>query len=176
MPSPAPRPGLLTPESAGLLRPRDWPRSARRWAFHPSCTWAPAWTTAGSSWPHRGGQGRRAGKRHRRSPGSRQRPRVDEREGDQHRPLFCGLRRLHGLRRDPAGQRAPCVPDYLFEAWRRSTAACGTSKRIRSSMPEDDRPHRQEAQGPRHRQGARRVLMDMADRRSWKAKILPVWR
>ena len=41
--------GLLTPEAAARnTAARGWPKSARPSASRRFCTWAPAWTTAGS--------------------------------------------------------------------------------------------------------------------------------
>jgi len=44
--------GLLTPKQPGNMQVRVSPRSVRPLGFHLFSTWAPAWTTAESSWRH----------------------------------------------------------------------------------------------------------------------------
>ena len=68
----------------------------------------------------RGGQGGRTGQGHLGSSGGRIGSGVDEREGHLHRPLFRGLRGIHRVRSDPAGDRCAGVPGLHLQGYRRT--------------------------------------------------------
>ena len=149
--------GLLTPEAAkGILRARaarglrDRGHSAR-----------PAHGVLRGQQPdpdgsHGRGQGRWTGQRHQRPAGRRLRPGMDEREGDQHRPVLRRLGCLHGLRCWPAGHGRSGVPGLpLQPVGRRAGWKVGRRAGSARACAEADRSHRQEAQGTGHRQGPR---------------------
>ena len=86
------------------------------------------------------------------------RPGMDERKGRCHRPLLCGLRRVHPFWRR-ASSRPPAarsLPTISSTSLKKNGAACGILPRTPMEMAqEDDRPYRQEARSPRHRQSPR---------------------